>query len=109
LSNIIWLRRRIASPLVIAKLVELGYLKQAKRDNARAVENAIVRLRQRLYRDGVICGDLSGHLSQSELERSPVAGCEALGLDAHQDVVLAALLRSTDRVVDISRCPDRVA
>jgi hypothetical protein len=28
-------------------------LKQAKRDNARAVENAIVRLRQRLYRDGV--------------------------------------------------------
>jgi hypothetical protein len=77
LSNIIWLRRRIASPLVIAKLVELGYLKQAKRDNARAVENAIVRLRQRLYRDGVICGDLSGHLSQSELERSPVAGCEA--------------------------------
>ena len=46
MSNIIWLRRRIASPLVIAKLVELGYLKQAKRDNARAVENAIVRMRQ---------------------------------------------------------------
>ena len=31
------------------------------------------------------------------------------GLDAHQDVVLAALLRSTDRVLDISRRPDWVA
>jgi hypothetical protein len=76
LSNIIWLRRRIASPLVIAKLLELGYLKQAKRDNARAVENAIVRLRQRLYRDGVICGDLSGHLRNPN-SSVPVAGCEA--------------------------------
>ena len=40
---------RIASPLVVAKLVELGYLKRAKRHNARAVENAVFRLRQRLH------------------------------------------------------------
>lgn len=40
---------RIASPLVVAKLVELGYLKRAKRHNARAVENAVFRLLQRLH------------------------------------------------------------
>ena len=61
LSNVIWLLGRIASPLVVAKLVELGYLNRAKRHNARAVENAIFRLRQRLHHDGIIsAGDLSG-------------------------------------------------
>jgi hypothetical protein len=67
---------RIASPLVVAKLVELGYLlgylKRAKRHNARAVNNAVFRLRQRLHHDGIIsAGNLSGIFSQPELKCSP--------------------------------------
>jgi hypothetical protein len=45
---------------VIASLVALGYLQQAKHNRASAVERAIGRLRIDLYRAGVIqAGDLS--------------------------------------------------
>jgi hypothetical protein len=61
------IRRRNASETVIAKLEELGYLKQGKRHRDRAVELAILRLQQQLYRDGVIgSGDLTGDLSLPE-------------------------------------------
>ncbi len=77
-SNIIWLRGRIASPLVITKLVELGYLMPAKRQSARAVENAIFRLRQRLYHDGIIsAGDLSGDFSIRTQVFARFRSCEA--------------------------------
>jgi len=60
-------RRRNTSETVIAKLEELGYLKQGKRHRDRAVELAMLRLQQQLYRDGVIgSGDLTGDLSQPE-------------------------------------------
>jgi hypothetical protein len=57
---VVQFRRPVASPEVIAKLVELGYLRRAKRHKAGVVENAVERLRQDLHRDGVIsAGDLS--------------------------------------------------
>jgi hypothetical protein len=57
---VIQFRRPVASPEVIAKLVELGYLRPTKRHKADVVENAVQRLRQDLHRDGVIsAGDLS--------------------------------------------------
>jgi hypothetical protein len=53
-------RRRVASRAVIGKLVELGYLQQAKRFDVGVVEHAVQRLRQTLQRDGLVCeGDLS--------------------------------------------------
>jgi hypothetical protein len=46
---------------VIVKLVELGYLRPAKRFNEGVVDHAVERLKWTLQRDGVICdGDLSG-------------------------------------------------
>jgi hypothetical protein len=55
--------RRAASRAVIAKLVELGYLRPANRYSEGVVERAVERLGQALQRDGVICeGDLSRHL-----------------------------------------------
>ena len=48
-------RRRAASRAVIGKLVELGYLRQAKRYNDGVVERALQRLRLALQRDGLIC------------------------------------------------------
>jgi hypothetical protein len=57
---VVQFRRPVASPEVIAKLVELGYLRPAKRHRIGVVENAVERLRQDLHRDGVIsAGDLS--------------------------------------------------
>lgn len=57
---VVQFRRPVASSEVIAKLVELGYLRAAKRHKVGVVENAVERLRQDLHRDGVICaGDLS--------------------------------------------------
>ena len=59
-GSVVYLRRAVASPAVIAKLVDLGYLQNAKRHRASAIENAIERLRSDLCRDGVIWeGDLS--------------------------------------------------
>jgi hypothetical protein len=53
-------RRPVASPEVVAKLVDLGYLRPTKRHKASVIESAIERLRQDLHRDGVIStGDLS--------------------------------------------------
>lgn len=53
-------RRRVASRAVIGKLVELGYLRPAKRYNDGVVEHAMQRLKQALQRDGLIFeGDLS--------------------------------------------------
>jgi hypothetical protein len=61
------IRRRNVSETVIAKLEELGYLKQGKRHKDRAIELAILRLQQQLYRDGMIgSGDLTGDCSLSE-------------------------------------------
>ena len=53
-------RWRTASRAVIGKLVELGYLRPAKRYEEGVVKNAMARLRQALQRDGFIGdGDLS--------------------------------------------------
>jgi hypothetical protein len=57
---VVQFRRPVASSEVIAKLVELRYLRPAKRHKIGVVESAVERLRQDLHRDGVICaGDLS--------------------------------------------------
>jgi hypothetical protein len=69
---VIQFRRPVASPEVIAKLVELGYLRPTKRHKAGVVENAIERLRQDLHRDGVIsAGDLSPPLVKAVSEGDP--------------------------------------
>ena len=53
-------RRPAVSAEVVAKLVQLGYLRPTKRYRAGVVENAVERLRRDLHRDGVIsAGDLS--------------------------------------------------
>jgi len=52
-------RRRAASRAVIGKLVELGYLRPAKRDSDGVVEHAVQRLRQVFQRDGLICEGIS--------------------------------------------------
>jgi hypothetical protein len=58
-GSVAYLGRAVASPAVIAKLVDLGYLQNAKQHRASAIENAIERLRSD-PRDGVIWeGDLS--------------------------------------------------
>jgi hypothetical protein len=60
MGSIVFFRRPVASRAVIEKLVALGYLQQAKRHRASAIERAIERLRRDLCRDGVIWdGDLS--------------------------------------------------
>lgn len=57
---VVQFRRPVASHEVIAKLVELGYLRRTKRHKSGVVESAVERLRQDLHRDGVIgAGDLS--------------------------------------------------
>jgi hypothetical protein len=53
-------RSRVASRAVIAKLVELGYLRPAKRYKESVVKNAMAQLRQALQREGFVGeGDLS--------------------------------------------------
>jgi hypothetical protein len=59
-----------ASRTVIAKLVELGYLRKAKRHKARAVTKAIERLRTDLFNAGV--------LREGDLSRFPWAGNASL-------------------------------
>jgi hypothetical protein len=60
MGAVIPFRRPVASRAVIAKLVELGHLKPAKRYKEDAVKGAVARLREGLQRDGAICdGDLS--------------------------------------------------
>jgi hypothetical protein len=67
---VIQFRRPAASPAVVAKLVELGYLRPGKRHKAGVVENAVERLRQDLHREGVICaGDLSPASKDDKQER----------------------------------------
>ena len=67
---VVQFRRPIASSEVIAKLVELGYLRPAKRHKIGVVENAMERLRQDLHRDGVIRAvDLSAVAEADEQER----------------------------------------
>ncbi len=57
---VIQFRRPAVSAAVVAKLVELGYLRPAKRHKAGVIESAVERLRRDLHRDGVIrAGDLS--------------------------------------------------
>jgi hypothetical protein len=70
MGTVIQFRRPVASPEVVAKLVELGYLRPAKRHKAGVVENAMERLRRDLHRDGVIrAGDLSPALKDDRQER----------------------------------------
>ncbi len=60
MGAIIPFRQRTASRAVIGKLVELGYLRPAKRYEEGVVKNAMARLRQALQRDGFVGdGDLS--------------------------------------------------
>lgn len=69
---VIQFRRPVASPEVIAKLVELGYLRPTKRHKTGVVENAMERLRRDLHRDGVIsAGDLSPPPAKAASERDP--------------------------------------
>jgi hypothetical protein len=66
-------RRPVASPEVVAKLVELGYLRPTKRHKVSVIESAIERLRQDLHRDGVISnGDLSLVAKKEEPESNGV-------------------------------------
>lgn len=67
---VVQFRRPVASSEVVAKLVELGYLRRAKRHKPGVVENAVERLRQDLHRDGVIsAGDLSLVAGDDKQER----------------------------------------
>ena len=60
MGGVVYLWRPTASHALVAKLVELGYLQQAKRHRASAIENAIERLRGDLCRNGAVSeGDLS--------------------------------------------------
>ena len=60
MGTVLPFRRRVASRAVIVKLVELGYLRPAKRFNEGVVDHAVERLRRALQRKGVICeGGLS--------------------------------------------------
>jgi len=56
MGTVVQFRRPLASAAVIAKLVELGYLRHGKRHKAAAIEHAIARLKEHLHRDGIICG-----------------------------------------------------
>jgi hypothetical protein len=71
---VIQFRRQVASPEVVAKLVELGYLRPTKRHKPGVVENAVERLRQDLHRDGVISvGDLLPLAAETEGRRQQAA------------------------------------
>jgi hypothetical protein len=60
MSGVVRFERPVASRKVVASLVTLGYLQQAKRHRPEAIKRAIERLRSDLYRDGVIqAGGLS--------------------------------------------------
>jgi hypothetical protein len=62
MSGVVRFERPVASRKVIASLVTLGYLQQAKRHRPEAIKRAIERLRNDLYRARVIqAGDLSIH------------------------------------------------
>lgn len=54
MGGVIRFERPVASSAVIASLVALGYLQQAKRHRASAIERAIGRLRGDLHRAGVL-------------------------------------------------------
>jgi hypothetical protein len=60
MGTVLPFRRHVASRAVIVKLVELRYLRPAKRFNEGVVDHAVERLKRTLQRDGVICeGELS--------------------------------------------------
>jgi hypothetical protein len=62
MGTVVPFRRRV-SRAVIAKLIELGYLRPAKRYKEGVIEHAVARLSHALQRDDVICnGDLSRDL-----------------------------------------------
>ena len=64
MGTVLPFRRRVASRAVIVKLIELGYLRPAKRFNEGVVEHAVERLKWTLQQDGVIC-DLSRRCASS--------------------------------------------
>jgi hypothetical protein len=69
MGAVIPFRRRAASRAVITKLVELRYLRPAKRYNEGVVEHAVERLRQALQRDGVI---YDGDLKKGEIGKAKI-------------------------------------
>jgi hypothetical protein len=60
--------RPVASAAVIASLVTLDYLQQAKRHRASAIERAIERLRRDLHHAGVV---QTGEVSRIEAQATP--------------------------------------
>jgi hypothetical protein len=54
MSNVIQLTHPVTSAEVVEKLIELGYLKGTKRQNASAVDDAIARLKEDLCRNQTI-------------------------------------------------------
>ena len=81
--------RPVASRAVIASLVALGYLQQAKRHRADAIKRAIERLRSDLYRAGVI---QAGDLSIIEASRSPATSSAHRG--EHRQAAAVVTLHS---------------
>ena len=72
MGGVIRFERPTASAAVIASLVALGYLQQAKRHRDTAIKRAIERLRCDLFRAGKIqAGDLS------IVEARPDSSCES--------------------------------
>jgi hypothetical protein len=59
MGGVIRFERPVASSAVIASLVALGYLQQAKRHRASVIERAIERLRRDLYCAVIQAGDVS--------------------------------------------------
>jgi hypothetical protein len=68
MSGVVRFERPVASGKVIASLVTLGYLQQAKRHRPEAIKRAVERLRSDLCRAGVI---EAGDVSIIEASRSP--------------------------------------
>jgi hypothetical protein len=102
---VIQLRRPIASPEVVAKLIELGYLRPAKRHKAGAVENAMERLRHDLYRDGVIrAGDLWPASKEDGQERDQPP--PAVSSSAATSIIFAAT--SSDPTAHVECPPTRI-
>jgi hypothetical protein len=70
MSGVVRFERPVASRKVVASLVTLGYLQQAKRHRVEAIKRAIERLRSDLYSAAVI---QAGDVSTIEASRSPAS------------------------------------
>jgi hypothetical protein len=97
MGGVIRFERPVASSAVIARLIALGYLQQAKRHRDSAIKRAIERLRHDLFRAGLI---QTGDVSLIEVQATP----------PHQEPgSIAADRPTTVGSVDLEmskRCPD---